>query len=132
MTSATVSVWRDCGFTEGALEVPSKTSSLPASTFTYELQAIPRNTLFSRMTVKAPYEDLYDGWIDTVECSSDTTGSPATVISWHIDYWRTYAYKARYGAGIVQRRGNPTDCPPQPYPYRYRTVEESVKLCGDS
>lgn len=151
MTSATVSVWRDCGFTEGALEVPSKTSSLPASTFTYELQAIPRNTLFSRMTVKAPYEDLYDcsylkmtldlnngadvtvyGWIDTVECSSDTTGSPATVISWHIDYWRTYAFKARYGAGIVQRRGNPTDFPPQPYPYRYRTVEESVKLCGDS
>ena len=151
MTSATVSVWRDCGFTEGALEVPSKTSSLPAATFTYELQAIPRNTLFSRMTVKAPYEDLYDcsylkmtldlnngadvtvyGWIDTVECSSDTTGSPATVISWHIDYWRTYAFKARYGAGIVQRRGNPTDFPPQPYPYRYRTVEESVKLCGDT
>ena len=148
MASATVSVWRDCGFTEGTLEVPSKTSSLPTPTFTYELPAIPRASLFSQMSIKAPYEDLYDcsylkavfdmnngddvtvyGWIDSVECSSDTANSPMTVINWHIDYWRTYAYKASYGAGVVRRRPKGSkEIPPQDFRARYYTSTEMKSL----
>ena len=139
MASATVSVWRDCGFTEGTLEVPSKTSSLPSSDYTYILPSIPRESLFSQFKVKAPYEDLYDcsylqmsldmnngndvevyGWIDDVSCSSDTAGYPVTVVSWHIDFWRTYLPRVSVGRGTVLRRPVSSDIPPQPYSYRWR------------
>lgn len=146
MTSASVAIWRDSGYTEGAVNVPSKTSSLPTPTFTFTLPSISRATLFSEFTVKAAYEDLYDcsylkmtldmnngedvtvyGWIDSVSCSSDTANSPAVSVRWHIDYWRTYAFQALYGSGMVRRRPLVADeqVPPQPYPFRYREVGTS-------
>lgn len=140
MASATVSVWRDCGFTEGTLEVPSKTSSLPSSDYTYILPSIPRESLFSQFKVKAPYEDLYDcsylqmsldmnngndvevyGWIDDVSCSSDTAGYPVTVVSWHIDFWRTYLPRVSVGRGTVLRRPATGTVPPQDHSFMYRT-----------
>ena len=134
MTSATVRIWRDCGFTEGTLEVPSKTSSLPSSTYTFTLNAVPREELFNSFRVKHAYEDLYDcnylqvtydfnngddvsvyGWIDSVRVISDTAGSPNTLIEWHTDLWRTFLSKATFGAGVVTKRPSSGTVPPQTY-----------------
>lgn len=134
MTSATVRIWRDCGFTEGTLEVPSKTSSLPAATYTFTLPAVPREDLFNSFRVKHAYEDLYDcnylsvtydfnngddvsvyGWIDSVRVVSDTAGSPNTLIEWHTDLWRTFLSKATFGAGVVTKRPSSGTVPPQTY-----------------
>lgn len=140
MTTAKVEVWRDTGYTEGSYEVPSKTSSLPTPTYTFNDVNISRDRLFSEVQLRAPYEDLYDcsylrvtydmnngddvivyGWIDTVACSSDTPQSPMSIIVWHIDNWRTYLSKVTFGSGLVTRRPTSDDIPPQPYSARYRT-----------
>ena len=149
MTSGFVQIWRDCGYTEGTLEVPSKTSSLPTADYQYSIPSVPRDQMFSSFTVKAPYTDLFDcsylrisydiqgatslvvyGWIDRVSVMSDTVDSPSTRVDWHIDYWRTYLSKATFGAGMVKRRPLISDdqVPPQSYPYRYRTVNSSRTL----
>ena len=139
-TITTLQIWRDTGFTEGCLDMPSKTSSLGTATFTFNNLNVSRDRMFSEVQVKAPYEDLYDcsylkatydfnngydvvvyGWIDKVICSSDTESSPMTRILWHIDYWRTYLSKAVFGNGIVKRRPlkSADTVPPQAYPYRF-------------
>lgn len=143
MTSATVSVWKDCGYTEGAYIVPSQSDTLPSPDFTFTLPSIPRDTLFSSFNVKHPYSDLYDcsylriaydfnngndivlyGWIDNVGCMSDTLDSPNTTVSWHVDLWRTYLDKASFGAGTVTRRLPNNDDPPQTYPFKTSLVQD--------
>ena len=147
MATATVNIWRDTGFMEGAIEVPSKTSSLPTPNYTFNNLNIPVDSLFGSIKLKEPFEDLYDcsylritldmnngadvtiyGWIDAVSCSSDTAGYPMTVISWHPDLWRTYLPKATFGKGLVTRRPYTSDCPPQVYPYKYRTMSSRRTL----
>ena len=144
MATATVEIWRDTGFTEGSVEVPSKTSSLPKATYTFTDVNVPRDSLFSTVKLAHAYEDLYDcsylritldmnngtdvtlyGWIDAVSCASDTAGYPNTVIDWHPDLWRTYIKSAKFGAGLVTRRPYGSDCPPQLYPYRLKDVKET-------
>ena len=139
MTTAEVKVWRDTGYTEGSVEVPSKTSYLSAPTYTFSDVNISRDRLFTQVQLRTPYEDLYDcsylcvtldmnngddvtvyGWIDSVSCSSDTPESPATIINWHIDYWRTYLSKVTFKEGLVTRRPTSDEIPPQPYDARYR------------
>lgn len=145
-TIGTLQIWKDTGYTEGCLDMPSETSSLPSASFTYSNLNVARDRLFSEVQVKGAYEDMYDcsylkavydmnngsdvtvyGWIDSVECSSDTTGSPMTRIYWHVDHWRTYLSQAVFKSGMVKRRplikdadGNENDSyPPQGYPYRF-------------
>lgn len=143
MTSATVSVWKDCGYTEGAYIVPSQSDTLPSPDFTFTLPSIPRDTLFSAFNVKHPYTDLYDcsylrisydfnngsdivlyGWIDNVGCLSDTSDSPNTTVKWHVDLWRTYLSRASFGAGTVMRRLPNNDDPPQSYPFKTSLVQD--------
>lgn len=148
-----LNIWRDTGFTEGCLDVPSKTSSLSTPTYQYTNLNVSRDRMFSEIQVKGAYEDLYDcsylkatydmnngsdvivyGWIDSVECSSDTTGSPMTKIHWHIDYWRTYLSQATFKNGMVKRRPmfNNDVLPPQPYPYRYMNITSTTSLTSYS
>ena len=141
MATATVEIWRDTGFTEGSVEVPSKTSSLPSPTYTFYNVNTSRDSLFSTLKLAHAFEDLYDcsylritldmnngndvtiyGWIDTVSCASDTAEYPNTVIDWHPDLWRSYINSAQFGAGLVMRRPYGSDCPPQIYPYRFKDV----------
>ena len=143
MATATVEIWRDTGFTEGSVEVPSKTSSLPTPTYTFYNVNAPRDSLFSTLKLAHAYEDLYDcsylritldmnngadvtlyGWIDAVSCGSDTAGYPNTIIDWHPDLWRSYINSAQFGAGLVTRRPYGSDCPPQIYPFRFKDVHE--------
>ena len=143
MATATVEIWRDTGFTEGSVEVPSKTSSLPSPTYTFYNVNTPRDSLFSTLKLAHAFEDLYDcsylritldmnngadvtlyGWIDAVSCGSDTAEYPVTNIDWHPDLWRSYINSAQFGAGLVTRRPYGSDCPPQVYPYRFKDVQE--------
>lgn len=144
MATATVEIWRDTGFTEGSVEVPSKTSSLPSPSYIFTDVNIPRGDLFSTIKLAQPFEDLYDcsylritldmnngndviiyGWIDTVSCASDTAGYPNTVITWHPDLWRSYINSVQFGKGLVVKRPYNGDCPPQTYPYRFKDVRET-------
>ena len=143
MATATVEIWRDTGFTEGSVEVPSKTSSLPSPTYTFYNVNTPRDSLFSTLKLAHAFEDLYDcsylritldmnngadvtlyGWIDAVSCGSDTAEYPVTNIDWHPDLWRSYINSAQFGAGLVTRRPYGSDCPPQLYPFRFKDVHE--------
>ena len=147
MATATVEIWRDTGFTEGSVEVPSKTSSLPSPTFTFTNVNVARDSLFSTLKLAHAFEDLYDcsylritldmnngndvtiyGWIDTVSCASDTAGYPNTVVDWHPDLWRSYINSAQFGAGLVMRRPYGSDCPPQIYPYRFKDVHTETVI----
>lgn len=141
-TITTLKLWRNPGYTEGCLEVPSLTASLPSpDVMTTQLNPA-KGKLFSEVKLPFPYEDIYDmcyleatfdmnngndvtfyGWIDNVLCLSDTPEKPISVIQWHVDNWRTFASKAVYGSGMVRRRPVSGDMPPQDYPYRYRTAE---------
>lgn len=139
-------VWRDTGYRDGALEVPSKTSSLPSPTYTFTDVLQPsRDSLFSVIKLKHEFEYLYDcsylavdyewsdgtrftiyGWIDAVSCTSDTDTNPVTTIAWHVDHWRTYLPKADFGAGKVLRRKPTSSDPPQSYPsYLWRATEST-------
>lgn len=143
MATATVEIWRDTGFTEGSVEVPSKTSSLPSPTYTFYNVNTPRDSLFSTLKLAHAFEDLYDcsylritldmnngadvilyGWIDAVSCGSDTAEYPVTNVDWHPDLWRSYINSAQFGAGLVTRRPYGSDCPPQIYPFRFKDVQE--------
>lgn len=140
MSTATVRIWRDTGYTEGSVEVPPVGSTLTSATFTYTNINVSVDSLFRTLKLKAPFEDLYDcsylrldldmnngdditiyGWIDDVVPLSDTAGYPNTQITWHVDLWRTYISKANIVDGVVIRRtADGTPQPPQIFPYRYR------------
>lgn len=141
MTSATISLWKDCGYTEGSFIVPSQSDILPTPDYTFTLQAIPRDTLFTGFSVKEAFSELYDcsylkvsydfnngenitvyGWIDAVSYISDTASSANTYVKWHVDLWRTYLSKAHFGTGTVLRRLPNNDDPPQSYPFKWSTV----------
>lgn len=143
MSSASLRIWRDTGYTEGCMEVP-KASALSNPLYTFSDLNVPRASLFSQVKVEHAYEDLYDcsylqmtydmnngkdidvyGWIDNVTCSSDTPGKPVTVIDWHVDLWRTYLSKAVFGSGYVTRRPLTEEVPSQPYSPRYQTLDQS-------
>lgn len=147
MSTATVEIWRDTGFTEGSVEVPSKTSSLPTPTYTFYNVNMPRSSMFNTVKLAHAFEDLYDcsylrvtldmnngddvtvyGWITSVTCASDTAGYPVTVIKWRPDFWRTYINSAQFGAGVVTKRPYGSDCPPQTYPYRFKDVNTTTTL----
>lgn len=147
-------MWNDSGFTEGCIEVPSKTSVLPEPDLVFDRDFNPSMTkMFSEIQLKADYLSLMNvsylevtytmnnsdelvvyGWVDSVSMKSDSANYPMTVVNWHIDLWRTFLSKAEFGMGTVMRRPlKGTSHPPQSYPYRYRTVKSSFtpkRLCG--
>lgn len=150
-TITKVRFWEDCGFTENCLEVPSKTSSLPAPDVTItDALNVSVNDMFSQVKLKEAYTDLmnvsyievtYDmnngndlliyGWVDSVSLASDTSGFPMTVVRWHIDYWRTYLGTAVFGSGMVRRRPVSDTMPPQSYPHRYVKMSSTQTLYGE-
>lgn len=132
-------MWRDPGYTEGCMEVPHFGESLPAPDYTYSEDISPsKDRYFTEFRLPVPYEGVFDmcylqltyewnnatsqtfyGWIDAVILNSDTEGFPMVTVSWHVDYWRTFASGAVYGSGMVKRRPASATIPPQSYPCRY-------------
>lgn len=149
-TISQVRFWKDCGYTENCLEVPSKTSSLPNPDI---VVSDPLNVsvgdMFSQLKLREAYTDLMNvsyieltytmnngtdliiyGWVDSVSVASDTTDCPMTVVRWHVDYWRTYLSKAVFGSGMVRRRPVSDSMPPQSYPHRYVQMSSYKTLFG--
>lgn len=82
---------------------------------------------------------LYFGWVDSVELMSDTVievqggadlDFSEVLITWHIDYWRTYAASAEYGSGRVVRiaKDKTSTHYPQTTGHIYRKESSSVPL----
>lgn len=144
-----IEMWKDTGFQEGAVEVPSVNDFLPeleSSTDNYIKTAydggIRTSTedFFSAFTIPEFFSDdilgfsylrvhytynsgtemTFYGWIDDISLKSDTADSPSVRIAWHIDYWRTYLASAKLGYGMIQSRPASDNDPPQSLSYRYR------------
>lgn len=138
-------LWKDVGFNDGSVEVPSyaECRKIIDSTAdkTLENLAASANRMFSELKLpltyteareysylKMEYDDKsYYGWIDSVEIVSDTVVDEQhryseVLVRWHVDLWRTYYTSASFGYGRVTRRvlGPGTGIsthPPQSPPY---------------
>lgn len=141
-----IELWKDVGFQEGAVEVPSKDDFLPDADIVFD-DGVKTSSgdFFSNFTIPAVFSEYlsmsyvrvtyeynnaddpmtFYGWIDDVALKSDTDGSPSVSISWHIDYWRTYLATAKFGYGLVQTRPRGENDPPQPLSYRYRELAKT-------
>ena len=151
MTSASLEIWEDTGYTEGCLEVPKTSSTLSNPDYSFEGLEISTSSLFSEVKVKGAFAALFNcsylrmtydmnngsdvsvyGWIDNVAVGSDSAGSPMTRIQWHVDLWRTYISKVTLGSGIVKRRTAEGTLPTQPYGNRYSLAKTPHDILPDS
>lgn len=151
-----IKLWKDIGYQEGSVEVPSKKEQLLLPDLTIEEDIAPQTGLmFSSFTVPYVFKDFlqysylkvtYDfnnsqedlvlyGWIDNVLLKSDTDEKPSVTVNWHVDLWRSYINQATFGYGIVQSRpvgGNPAyaykEDPPQSLSARYRLPGDFTSL----
>lgn len=153
-TITNLQFWQDPGYTDGCIEVPRIGASLPSPGYEHAAPVNPsKDRMFSELRLPVDFETLYDmcylravyemnngrdltvyGWVDSVECQSDTSGYPVTVIQWHIDQWRTFIGSAEFGSGMVTRRPVSGAMPPQDYPYRYLQCSSGdfIALCPNS
>lgn len=131
-------LWKDVGFTEGCMEVPSASDTLPSYDLEFTNLNPTKARMFNELRLPEDYVALqeysymeivvdnnngsnmaYYGWIDDVEMISDTDNAPITAVKWHVDLWRTYFANAEFGSGMVKRRPVNGDQPPQQPSYRY-------------
>ena len=114
-----IEFWSDVGFIDGAVEIPRVNAPAPTNPdVTIEEEILPsKDRFFSELKLKEYYTGLltmsymrvtYDlknslgvetpnvfyGWVDSVKLSSDGE-LPMTMISWHIDEWRTWKSAVR-------------------------------------
>lgn len=146
-TITTARFWKDVGFTEGCMEVPRASGSIPSPNLTFSNLNPTKARMFSELRVPEDYVTMLDysylaitvdnnngpdsvffGWIDSVEMVSDTAGAPITQVNWHVDLWRTYFANATFGSGMVKRRPASNNQPPQQPSYRYLIPGEPVTL----
>lgn len=142
-----IEFWSDVGFVDGAVEIPRLHAPDPTDpdvTIEPDEPILPsKDRFFSEVKLKEYYTGLltmsymrvtYDlknslgvdtpnvfyGWVDSVKLSSDGE-IPMTVISWHIDEWRTWKSAVSFGSGHVKRRPfrDLATTPIQNYNYRY-------------
>ena len=145
-----IEFWSDVGFIDGAVEIPRLAAADPTNPDVVIEPDDPimpsKDRFFSELKLKEYYTGLltmsymritYDlknslgidtpnvfyGWIDKVELSSDGE-YPMTVISWHIDEWRTWKNAVTFGSGHVKRRPykDLATTPIQDYSIRYNEL----------
>ena len=149
-----IEFWSDVGFIDGAVEIPRLDAADPTNPdVTIEEEILPsKDRFFSELKLKEYYTGLltmsymrvtYDlknslgidtpnvfyGWVDSVKLSSDGE-LPMTMISWHIDEWRTWKSAMTFGSGHVKRRPfRALDSTPiQNYPLRFLKLDNSFSL----
>lgn len=140
--------WYDVGYTDGCIEVPRESDTLPTADVTITGTVNPsKDRMFSQLRISEAFSELINasylrvtfdmnngtdqtfyGWVDSVSVQSDTEDYPVTIVDWHIDLWRTYLSKAEFGSGMVKRRPTSTDIPPQSYPHRFMTPTTILNL----
>lgn len=131
--------WYDVGYTDGCIEVPRESDTLPTADVIVTGSVNPsKDRMFSQLRISEPFSELINasylrvtfdmnngtdqtfyGWVDSVSVQSDTEDYPVTVVDWHIDLWRTYLPSAVFGSGMVKRRPVSDTIPPQSYPCRF-------------
>ena len=148
-----IEFWKDVGFIDGAVEIPSLAAPDPVSpdiTIEPEDPIIPsRDRFFSEFKLKEYYSELltvsymrityqikntlgvnvpkvFYGWVKDVTLTSDGD-LPLTTISWHIDEWRTWKADVTFGSGHVKRRPfvDIDTTPIQNYPYNYLKLDDT-------
>lgn len=120
-------LWKDVGFNDGSVEVPSYAECLKIIDSTADNTlgnlAASANRMFSELKLPLTYTEAreysylkmeydsksYYGWIDSVEIVSDTVVDEQhryseVLVRWHVDLWRTYYTSASLGYGRVTRR----------------------------
>lgn len=139
-----IRLWKDTGYTEGSIQIPGLSDTLPQ----YDIRihddiTLSKDRMFSEVKVREAYDDIYFssyirltykmsdsdefiiyGWVDDVVPVSDSD-IPVTSIRWHIDYWRTYSNLVTYGSGLVRRRPSSLPYPSQNLPYIYRYADST-------
>ena len=145
-----IEFWSDVGFIDGAVEIPRLAAADPAGpdmVIEPDDPIMPsKDRFFTELKLKEYYTGLltmsymritYDlknslgidtpnvfyGWIDKVDLSSDGE-YPMTIVSWHIDEWRTWKSMITFGSGHVKRRPylNLGTTPYQDYQIRYERL----------
>ena len=146
-----IEFWSDVGFIDGAVEIPRLAAADPTNpdmVIEPDDPIMPsKDRFFSELKLKEYYTGLltmsymritYDlknslgidtpnvfyGWIDKVDLSSDGE-YPMTIVSWHIDEWRTWKNAITFGSGHVKRRPykDLATTPIQNYPLRYLKLD---------
>ena len=151
-----IEFWSDVGFIDGAVEIPRLDAADPTNPdVIIEEEILPsKDRFFSELKLKEYYTGLltmsyvrvtyelknslgidtlnvFYGWIDSVKLSSDGE-LPMTIISWHIDEWRTWKSAMTFGYGLVKRKPLPVNYPDrtphQNIPYRFLDMKEKKSL----
>lgn len=68
------------------------------------------------------------GYVDEVELLSDTSGSAAVRVQWHVDEWMTYLGSSTLKFGHVLRRPVGSDDPIQSYERKYWRIDQYTDL----
>ena len=142
-----IEFWRDTGFIDGGVEIPALSAAdLTNPDIEYEPDdpIIPsRDRFFSEFKLKDYFANLLDvsymrvtydfsdgtlnpvtktfyGWVTDVSYGSDAN-LPMTIVSWHIDEWRTWKSAVTFGSGHIKRRPfiDIASTPIQNYQWRY-------------
>ena len=149
-----IEFWKDVGFLEGAIEIPSLSAADPINpdlTIEPQYPVMPsKERFFSKLKLKEYYEELMEmsyirltyelntsvngvtttkifyGWVRDVSLESDGD-LPVTVVDWHIDEWRTWKSSISFGSGHVKRRPfvDIATTPIQDYQYRYLEINDT-------
>ncbi len=154
-----IEFWKDVGFLEGAIEIPSLSATDPINpdlTIEPQYPVMPsKERFFSKLKIREYYEELMEmsyirltyelntspntsstkifyGWVREVSLESDGD-LPVTVIDWHIDEWRTWKSSVAFGSGHVKRRPfvDIDTTPIQNYPIRYVKLSNSEESIFD-
>lgn len=156
-----IEFWSDVGFIDGAVEIPRLDALPPENpdvTIEPDDPIMPsKDRFFTELKLKEYYTGLltmsymritydlknsmgidtpnvYYGWIDKVDLSSDGD-YPMTIVSWHIDEWRTWKSAVTFGSGHVKRRPfrDLDSTPIQDYQYRFlKKGGVNINLLPDS
>ena len=128
LTITKLKMWKDPGYTRGCLEVPPAGSKkLPAPDYTLAADETLRPHKGSTLTelhLPLSFTETFDmsylyieaedgkgtialfGWITSV--TQRSTSAEGIVLTWDVDWWRSYSGSVTWGAGIVKRCNDST------------------------
>ena len=130
LTITKLKMWKDPGYTRECVEVPPAGSwKMPAADYVSSENLRPRKgSTLTAVELPLPYLQVMDmsylyievedgvtptpntvklfGWIVSIE--ETASSNEAVRITWTVDYWRTYAQDAVFGAGTITRCGDGT------------------------
>lgn len=139
-----IRAWRNPGFTEGGPKAPRVGHSLPNPDIDLSVDVHPSaDRMFSELRLPVSFDEwrsicylqityewtnesstIYCGWVDGIDCISDSDSAAVTAVKWHVDEWGTWIGTAVLGYGHRLRRpaSSSTSEPIQGYTPRYWTV----------